>query len=95
MLNTLLAVKRDTNSPTIEHTPQIILNNSMLCPPFSFSTYYYSIAWICMQLNLSNLNSKTFMFTIRQSRKSEISMVVLLLSFSEMGLGGSSDFIVS
>lgn len=65
MLSTLLAVKRDTNSPNIEHTPQMILNNSISYPPFPFSTYYYSITWIHMQLNLSNLNSKTFMFIIR------------------------------
>ena len=47
MLSTLLAVKRDTNSPNIEHTPQMILNNSILCPPLVFLRiyllYYYSI----------------------------------------------------
>lgn len=58
MLSTLLAVKRDTNKPIIEHTPQMILNNSMLYPPFPFFTYYYSITRIGMQLNLSNLSNK-------------------------------------
>ncbi len=64
MLSTLLAVKRDTNSPTIEHTPQMILNNSILYPPLPYFTYYYSITWIGMQLNLSNLSNKIFMFAI-------------------------------